>query len=202
MFNSIVKRLSKKITDARAKEKSEKKKNLIAEIDEIYKLFLEGEGRLPEGFSYRYETWPGTPFSAYLRELQDGFYRLEDRSGISDWLYLDGSAEIKIAAAAICLWVKRNREMNSLVREKCHHFCDYRVKYPLRGMIMVVTDDMHGFDEIDEGSIQACKDLGISFCTVLSDRKLYDLIGQKEKEITYSTYLGAFDDDYLVWTLE
>ena len=40
----------------------------------------------------------------------------------------------------------------------------------------------------------------ISFCTVLSDCKLYDLIEQKEKEITYVTYPNYHDETYANWS--
>lgn len=64
---------------------------------------------------------------------------------------------------------------------------------------MIVIDDRRRFEDITEESVQNCKDMGISFCTVLSDCKLYDHIEQKEKEITYETYPDYHDETHADW---
>lgn len=99
---------------------------------------MEGKGKLPEGFSERYNraTSSGlvlheTPFEAYLTKIRNRVDALHDKTGISDWLYMD-----------------------------------------------------------------------ISFCTVLSDCKLYDHIKQKEKELTYETYPNYHDETYADWNFK
>ena len=68
------------------------------------------------------------------------------------------------------------------------------------GKIMIVIDDRGRFADITEESLQKCKAEEISFCTVLSDCKLYDLIEKKEKEITYVTYPNYHDETYADWS--
>ena len=67
---------------------------------------------------------------------------------------------------------------------------------------MVVMDDGHDFNGIGEETLKNCKDAGISFCTIVSDRAMYDLIGQKEKEVKYATYPNYHDETYADWWLE
>ena len=186
-----------------------------AEIVKTIQDFTNGEGRLPEGFSEPYNTtyesngFPayGTPFDTYLNEIRSNVDDMDDMSGIKDWLYLDESVEINAAAAAISDWVERHFEMDGLLKEKCHKYhLDYwkiKLRLPVsrfsRGMgkIMVVADDRSRFENITEDSLRRCKNAGISFCTVLSDRKMYDLIAQEEKEIVYSTFQSPLDDDLI-----
>lgn len=195
------------IEDAREREIKERQ----AEIEKTFQDFMRGEGRLPEGFSERYNrtcfghVFRGTPFDIYLNKISDIVDSLKDRSGISDWFHLDESVEINAAAAAISAWVKRHREVNRLLDEKCH--VDHTtIMLPVstycREKIMIVIDDRCRFEDITEESVQSCKAAGISFCTVLSDRKLYDLIEQKEKEITYVTYPNYHDETYADWSFQ
>ena len=78
--------------------------------------------------------------------------------------------------------------MNRLLQEKCH-IGNTTIMVPVStyctGTIMIVVDDRSKFENITEQSAEICKAAGISFCTVLSDRSLYDLTEQKEKELTY-----------------
>lgn len=181
-----------------------------AEIEKTFQDFMEGEGRLPAGFSERYHrTAPSgfvlhdTPFEAYLDKIRDLVDALHDRTGISDWLYLDESVEINAAAVAISDWAKRHREMNVLLREKSragNTSVAVPVSNSCTGKIMIVIDDRGRFADITEESLQKCKAEGISFCTVLSDCKLYDLIEQTEKEITYVTYPNYHDEIYADWS--
>ena len=111
--------------------------------------------------------------------------------------------EINAAAQAISDWAKRHREMNALLREKSH-VGNTTIMVPVSnyctGRIMIVIDDRYRFEGIIEESLQKCKSEEISFCTVLSDYKLYDLIEQKEKEITYVTYPNYHDETYADWS--
>lgn len=113
--------------------------------------------------------------------------------------------EINVAAQAISEWAKQHKEMNALLRKKSHvgnttifvlvsNYCE--------GRIMIVIDDRRRFEGITKESLQKCKAEGISFCTVLSDCKLYDLIEQKEKEITYVTYPNYHDETYADWSFK
>ena len=67
------------------------------------------------------------------------------------------------------------------------------------GTTMIVIDDRHKFEDMTEESIQSCKAERISFCTVLSDCELYDLIEQKKKKITYVTYMNYHNETYADW---
>lgn len=161
------------------KSKEQKIADARAEIEKTFQEFMEGEGRLPEGFSERYNrTIPSglvlheTPFKAYLDMIWHSVDALHDKTGISDWLYLDESLEINAATQAISDWVKRHREMNALLKEKSHVG---------NTTIMVPVSN---------------------YCTVLSDCKLYDLIEQKEKEITYVTYPNYHDETYADWSFK
>ena len=196
------------IADARAEAGAK------AEIEKTIQDFINGEGRLPEGFSEPYNTTYesygfttyGTPFDTYLNEIRSNVDDMDGMSGIKDWIYLDESVEIN-AAAAISDWAERHFEMDGLLKEKCRKYhLDYwkiMLRLPVsqfsRGMgkIMVVVDDRSRFENITEDSLRRCKNAGISFCTVLSDRKMYDLIAQEEKEIVYSTFQSPLDDDLL-----
>ena len=70
------------------------------------------------------------------------------------------------------------------------------------GKVMVVIDNKRRYEGITEESIERCEAEEISFCTVLSDCKLYDLIEQKEKEITYVTYPNYHDETYANWSFK
>ena len=192
------------------KSKEQKIADARAEIEKTFQEFMEGEGRLPEGFSERYNrTTPYrldlhlTPFEAYLDKIRHSVDALNDKTGISDWLYLDESLEINAATQAISDWAKRHREMNALLKEKSH-VGNTTIMVPVSnyctGRIMIVIDDRYRFEDITEESLQKCKSEEIYFCTVLSDCKLYDLIEQKEKEITYVTYPNYHDETYADWS--
>lgn len=105
--------------------KEQKIADARAEMEKMFQNFMEGDGRLPEGFSERYNrTIPSglvlheTPFEAYLKKIWDRVDALRNETGISDWIHLDGSVDINAAAQAISDWSKRHREMNDLLREK------------------------------------------------------------------------------------
>ena len=194
------------------KSKEQKIEEARADITRTFEEFMKGEGRLPEGFSERYNRTilPGlvlheTPFKAYLDQIWDSVDALHDKTGISDWLYLDESLEINAAAQAISDWAKRHREMNALLRAKSH-VGNTTIMVPVSnyctGRIMIVIDDRYRFEGITEESLQKCKSEEISFCTVLSDCKLYHLIEQKEKEITYVTYPNYHDETYANWSFK
>ncbi len=176
---------------------------------------MANEGKLPEGFSEPYTIYDtrvhyvyrGTPFGEYLEEIRDNVDSLHDESGISNWLYLDESVEINAAAQAISYWRKRHKEVNAQLHENCYvakakayiwpsssPYCDKK--------IMIVIADRSRFDGMTEESIQKCKEQEISFCTILSKSKMYDLIEQKEKEITYRTYLNYHDETYADWSFQ
>ena len=194
------------------KSKKQKIADARAEIEKTFQDFMEGEGRLPEGFSERYNRTISsglvlheTPFKAYLDKIRHSVDALYDKTGISDWLYLDESVEINAAAQAISEWAKRHKEMNALLMEK-NHVGNATIMVPASdycaGKIMIVIDDRCRFESITEESLQKCKSEEISFCTVLSDCKLYDLIEQKEKEITYVTYPNYHDETYANWSFK
>ena len=97
-----------------------------AEIETMYREFLEGDGRLPEDFSFAYDRTAasgyilrGTPFDAYLDGLWDEVDSLRNMSNISEWVRLSAGAEINAAAAALVTWVKKTREMTEVLQEKC-----------------------------------------------------------------------------------
>ena len=194
------------------KSKEQKIADARAEIEKTFQDFMEGEGRLPEGFSERYNRTISsglvlheTPFKAYLDKIRHSVDALYDKTGISDWLYLDESVEINAAAQAISEWAKRHKEMNALLREKSH-VGNTTIMVPVSDYctekIMIVIDDRCRFESITEESLQKCKSEEISFCTVLSDCKLYDLTEQKEKEITYVTYPNYHDETYANWSFK
>lgn len=147
-----------------------------------------------------------TPFKAYLDTIKADVDRLYDDTGISDWFYLDESVEINAAAAAISDWVKRYKEMETMLRKKACVDRKTTVSPPAfrhcGGKVMVVIDNKRRYEGITEESIERCKAEEISFCTVLSDCKLYDLIEQKEKEITYATYPNYHDETYANWSFK
>ena len=175
---------------------------------------LNGEGKLPEGFSAPYNSTfedgfvlRGTPFDACLRTIRDSVDDLKNRSGVSDWLYLDDSVEINAAAEAISDWVKRHREMNKWIDKKCHVGNRY-ISPPLSAFpycvenIIIVIDDRRRFEDMTEESIQRCKDVGISFCSIVSDCAMYDLFEQKTKAIDYYTYPNYHDETYADWSFQ
>lgn len=195
---------------------AEKPRESLAEIKtkEMLQNFVNGEGSLPTGFSSLYKDrgpvfYKRTPFDTYLKEIEGGVETLYDRSGIASWLYLDKTVEINAAAVAISDCVKRHREMSTLLNKKCYKYdACYIIMLPLLvlpfrdGKVMIVIDDRSRFKGFTEESIQRCIDAGISFCTVLSDCKLYDLIEQKEKEIAYAIYPSQLDGEYADWWIQ
>ncbi len=208
----------KKIINARKEAKRNEYENARAELMNTYLRFTEGEGRLPVGFSHFYNEirsgscfveGPDTPFGEYLQKIieSEDIERMMDSTGISDWFYLDESAEINAAAASICNWVKRHREMDSELGRKIRigeHYVSSPVPYRyFYGKFMIVIGDRHRFDDFAEDSVQNCKALNISFCVLLSDHQLYDLIEQKEKKITYQTGPNfSGDATYASWRIE
>lgn len=199
------------------KKKQEKKFEETAtsvreEIQKHFKDFLETDGRLPEGFSEKYmehidsrHIYRGTPFEEYLSKIRQEVDQLRDESGISDWLFWDGSSEIASAAEAILQWVNRHREENRFLHEKCK-IGDTLIMTPVclycTKQIMIVIEDGSVFRNVPKETIQKCKSVNLSFCVILSENKLFDLIEQKEKKITYVTYPNYHDETYANWKLE
>lgn len=180
-----------------------------AEMLKMYQDFVNGEGRLPEGFSEKYNrtTQSGyvlheTPFKEYLDKIRIRIDSLKDRTGISDWIFFDGHIEINTAIEMITDWVRRHRKMNDhLCKSKDtfgllgHHFyCEHK--------IMIVMENGDAFRNVTEKSIASCKAEQISFCTILSECELYDLIEHKAKTIKYTTYPNYHDETYADWWLE
>ena len=191
--------------------KEQKIQNARAEIKRMYADFLKGDGRLPDGFSLfgsealSYESIPcKTPFETYLHEIRAAVDRLRDNSGISEWLSFDGTADMNEAASAIAAWAKRHREMNRILQGKCTvrktTFMLPVFTYCIE-KIMFVLKDGGAFQQITEQSLHACISESISFCTVLSDRSMYDLTEQKKKEVEYITYPNYHDETYAEWWL-
>ena len=175
----------------------------------MYQDFVNGEGRLPEGFSAKYNrtTQSGyvlheTPFKEYLDKIWITIDSLNDCTGISDWIYFDGHIEINAAIEMINDWVRRHRKMNDhLCKSKDtfwllgHHFyCEHK--------IMIVMENGDAFRNVTEKSIASCKAEQISFCTILSECELYDLIEHMAKTIKYTTYPNYHDETYADWWLE
>ena len=188
------------------------------EIRKHFKDFLEMDGRLPEGFSEKYNEhmppdsphiyrgfYRGTPFEEYLSKIHREVDQLRDESGISDWLFWDGSSEIASAAEVILQWLKRHREENRFLKEKCK-IGDTVIMTPVclycTEQVMVVIEDGSAFRNVPKETIQKCKSENLSFCVILSENKLFDLVEQKEKEITYVTYPNYHDETYANWELK
>ena len=198
---SMLKKQAREAEDARRRE-----------ITERFQKFLEAEGRLPEGFSEPYNRISAsgqfvreTPFEAYLDTIWKQVDSLRDETGISDWLFLDETADINAAALSIAAWANRHKEETRLLREKCH-IGNTTIMLPVSPYctekVMVVIKDGQAFRGMTTQSLQACQEENISFCTVLSDRKLYDLAEQKEKEIQYITYPNYHDETYANWYIQ
>lgn len=177
------------------------------EICAMYQSFLKGKGKLPEGFSepyVRYQlTHSGTPFEEYLDWIKNDFLR--DESGISEWLFFDGSADINAASEQIAEWKREHGKMNDIIREKCH-VGQARIMSPVdkygTKKTMVVVEDGSQLRNIREESVQALKETEISFCTITSVCSLYDLFEQREKKIAYEEYPNYHDETYTNWWLE
>ena len=183
-----------------------------AEMEALLLEFMEGAGRLPNGFSAPYNRIPhygavlkGTPFDAYLKQISKEVDALYDRSGVCDWFYFDGSVEINAAISSIWDWANENLRMNDLLERKCR-VGKTTIFFPTSlycgGKIMIVVDDASVLDAITEESAAKCKNLDmISFCTVTSENSFYDLFEQKEKMISYVTYPNYHDETYADWTI-
>lgn len=174
-----------------------------AEIKKIYQDFIAGEGKLPEGFSHKYNTTtpsgyilPETPFKEYLDEIGEAVDLLNNRSGISDWIYFDGHIEINTAIEMITDWAGRHRKMHARLHEKGLYFIN--PIYCTR-KIMVVLESGDTLRNVTEKSLESCKAEEISFCTILSECELYDLIEHKAKKIEYETYPNYHDETYADW---
>ena len=195
------------------KTKEQKIAEARAEMEELLREFMEGKGRLPNGFSAPYNRIPhyggvikGTPFDVYLKGLSKEVDALYDRSGVCDWLYFDGSVEINTAITSIWDWASESLRMNELFERKCR-VGNTTIFFPTSlycgGKIMIVVDDASVLDSITEESAAKCKNLDmISFCTVTSERSFFDLFEQKEKTISYVTYPNYHDETYADWCLQ
>lgn len=184
-------------------EAARKAEEAYAAMERKYQEYLENEGKLPAGFSVPYERlYPSgiiinhTPFKAYLDEIRGRVDALHDRSGISDWLHLDSSVEINAAAASICDWFTRYRQMK---RSRSDHKGFHRFSCTMGERIMIVLEDGDLFKRMTRESLQMCQAADIGFCTVLSEGRMFDLIEQKEKELTYDTYPNYHDETYGDW---
>lgn len=155
-----------------------------AEMKKFYQDFINGEGRLPEGFSEKYNRiiqsdyiLRETPFEEYLDEIWITVDSLKNCTGISDWIYFDGHIEINAAIEMILDWARRHREMNAYLYEKGFWLMNLYCKHK----IMVVMENGDAFRNVTEKSIASCKTEQISFCIILSECELYDLIEHKAK---------------------
>lgn len=190
--------------------KHEKSREAAAARERIraeYQTFLETEGKLPRGFSEPYiqieQLRYGTPFRAYLDSIQERVDRLRDESGISDWLYWNGSPDIRTAAETIIRWCNLHREMNRRLSAQCRNlFILPPVKFYGTGRVMVVVADVNPFRHLGEDIRQACREANVSFCTILTESSLYDLIEQKEQQIDYDTHPNYHDETYAEWWLK
>ena len=195
------------------KTKEQKIAEARAEMEELLREFMEGKGRLPNGFSAPYNRIPhhgvvikGTPFDAYLKGISKEVDVLYDESGVCDWFYFDGSVEINTAITSIWNWASESLRMNELLERKCR-VGKTTIFFPTSlycgGKIMIVVDDASVLDAITEESVAKCKNLDmISFCTVTSERSFFDLFEQKEKTISYVTYPNYHDETYADWYVE
>lgn len=187
-------------------------KNIVNEIKKEFMEFVNGAGKLPEGFSepYNRTLYDGyivkkTPFEDYLKDIGNSVDSLRDESGISDWLHLDDSVDMNTAVTEICHWIKGHRAFYESLREKCRVGDSYiPLTEPTYGdaQIMVVINSKESFSGVSEAALQECVALGISFCTIVSDCSLYDLMEQKEKKIVYKTYPNYHDETYANWRFE
>lgn len=180
-----------------------------AEIRKLYQEFLEGEGKLPRLFSDPYSTaLPGrpairrTPFESYLSTIRKQVDNLRDQSGISDWIHLEDAGDLSAAAQAIAAWAARHREITDQLRQKCH-IGNTTIMLPVfpscTGKVMVVADDNSASEALTPEILALCKQADIAFCTLLSDRSLYDWTDRKVKEIAYTTYPNYHDETYADW---
>lgn len=185
-------------------KQSEKEAAARAQIKAEYQAFLEGDGKLPRGFTQPYLEPEllehgiryGTPFRAYLDEIGNRVARLDDKSGISDWLCFDGSREIDQAAAELVRWCNLHRRFrleHSPIPFSMHRYATQKV--------MVVMADIRCFDSMEAETKLACREANISFCTILSENSLYDLTEETEKKIDYVTYPNYHDETYANWWL-
>ena len=195
------------------KTKDQKIAEARAEIEVLLREFMEGKGRLPNGFSAPYNRIPhygvvikGTPFDAYLKGIGKEVDVLYDESGVCDWFYFDGSVEINEAVSSIYDWANENLRMNDLLERKCRvgkTTIFFSTPLYSGGKIMIVVSDARALDSITEESDAKCKNLDmISFCTIASENSLYDLFEQKEKRISYVTYPNYHDETYADWYFE
>lgn len=161
---------------------------------EHYRRFLEGEGKLPEGFSTPYnESFDngfvllGSPFDAYFSKMRkhEGVDKVYDHSGISDWLYYDGEAD-EAAVLAIASWAKLHREQDQ------HFYC--------RHQVAVVVADHVPLEEAAAKHADVCREAEVFFCKLTSDHSLYDMTEQSEKAIEYITYPNYHDETYADWS--
>lgn len=180
-----------------------------AEIRALYQEFLENEGKLPRFFSDPYFTAPPnrpairrTPFESYLDTVRKQVDSLRDQSGISDWIRLEDAGDLRAAAEAIAAWAARHREMTDLLRQKCR-IGNTTIMLPVfpscTGKVMIVADDSFASEALTPEILALCKQADISFCTLLSDRSIYDWTDQKVKQITYTTYPNYHDETHAEW---
>lgn len=182
------------------------------EILAMFQHFLEEKGKLPEGFSkpyikYKdapsYDDHSGTPFEKSLDDIPCD--SLWDKSGVSEWLFFDGSADINTASQQIAEWKREHRKMNEIIKERCYVGRTW-IMSPVhaygRDKTVIVVKDGSQLRNISGESVQTLKDAEISFCTITSWNSLYDLLEQREKKIAYKEYPNYHDETYANWWLE
>lgn len=202
----------KELREIAAQREAEIKEKKIEEINKIYEEFLAGEGKLPDAFSTPYcEEYDSfvinrTPFP-YVDLLESALDDLTDQSGVSEWLHLGDVSNIHTAVAELIEWISCNRKMNEIMREKSHIGNAY---YPglmrsrCRDSIMVVVEDGCVIEKLTKAEIARCRAVNLSFCTILSDRSMYDLLEKQKKVIKCEEYPGSADDaaTYGIWSLK
>lgn len=178
------------------------------ENEELFQKFIEGEGKLPTGFSPFSESKEhlstGNPFKEYLNSIRhSNVDALHNGSGLRVWYRLDESMDINIAAASISTWAARHREMHRLLWKRCHSLDHKFIRcpddYEWDDYMMVVLANEEQYKPISEESIQQCKLQGISFCYMLSDHEFYDLTEGKKKTVVYSEYPNYHDEIHAKW---
>ena len=204
MIRSIIR------TVTREKARTQSTEAACAAAKGRFQDFLDGEGRLPDGFSAPWSS--GTPFDPYLAQIKPEGGRLIDVSGISLWLRLDAAQDVNAAARAICRWADLHRQARQALSSQSRAiYKKYHVPFDLSsvlppspdcgGIVMTVTDDAAIRDDLTEETVRLCKAASVCFCSLLSDHALFDLTERREKQITLKTGLGTFDDACVAWTL-
>lgn len=164
-------------------------------VEQLYQAFFSGEGKTPAGFDGPYTILPH--LAEYLAELARHLDGLTNYCDITDWLILSDPDAIHTAIPELVGWTLRCRRMNELVLEairpgifpnhRGYRACSLRT-------VMVVLEDDRAIRAITREEIAFCREMGISFCTLLTDHSIYDFTKQKERTISCHEYAGSVDD--------